>query len=382
VEEIMLEKGKISSGEFLILVIIFTIGSTILDIPSLLIKLAKQDAWIASILTIFISLFFIFIYNQIAKLYSSMTYVEINEKVFGKWIGKMMALLYLFYFYYLSASMIRDIGDFFATQILVETPIQIIMIMFLLISLMGVRLGLEVICRTALIFFPWIVALLFILFLVLIPEIKLENIQPILGEGLKPSIKGSYHILGLPYLELLIFLMITPYVAEKVNMNKAFYRGTLIGGIVLTIVIILSILVLGADISARQSYTTYALGKKISIGRFLERIEVIITIIWIFTVYFKVTICYYGLSLGLAQVLGLKSYKILLFPLAFLIITFSIFSHADIVHFNNFTAKTWTPYSLTVCFFLPLLLLVVGKIRKKYSTFNVTKLTIKKDSKV
>ena len=376
----MLEKGKISSGEFHTLVIVFTIGSTILDIPSLLITVAKQDAWIASILTTFISLFFIFIYNQIATLYSSMTYVEINEKVFGKWIGKIMALPYLFYFYYLSASMFRDIGNFFVTEILVDTPIQIVMIMFLLTSLMGVQLGLEVICRTALIFFPWIVALLFILFLVLIPEIKLENIQPIL-EGLKPIIKGSYHILGLPYLELFIFLMITPYVTEKANMNKAFYSGTLIGGIVLTIVILLSILVLGADISAKQSYTTYILGKKIRIGRFLERIEAIIAIIWIFTTYFKATICYYGLSLGLAQVLGLKSYKILLFPLAFLIITFSIFSHPDIVHFNNFTAKTWTPYSLTICFFLPLLLLVVEKMRKKYSASNVTKLTVEKDPK-
>ena len=365
----MLEKGKISSSEFLILVIVFTIGSTILDIPSLLIMVAKQDAWIASILTTFISLFFIFIYKQIATLYSSMTYVEINEKVFGKWIGKIMSLPYLFYFYYLSASMIRDIGNFFVTEILVDTPIQIIMIVFLLVSLMAVQLGLEVISRTALIFFPWIVALFFILFLILIPEIKLENIQPIL-EGLKPIIKGSYHILGLPYLELLIFLMITPYVTEKVNMNKAFYRGTLIGGIVLTIVIILSILVLGADISARQSYTTYILGKKIKIGRFLERIEAIIAIIWIFTAFFKATICYYGFSLGLAQVLGLKSYKILLFPLAFLIITFSIFSHPDIVHFNIFTAKTWTPYSLTICFFLPLLLLVVGKMRKKHSASN------------
>ncbi|MCM3653827.1 hypothetical protein [Metabacillus litoralis] len=56
-------------------------------------------------------------------------------------------------------------------------------------------------------------------------------------------------------------------------------------------------------------------------------------------------------SLGLAQVFGLKSYKILLFPLALLIITFAIFSHPDIVHFHNFLEKTWTPLSLTICFF-------------------------------
>jgi spore germination protein KB len=376
-EGIMLEKGKINAGEFFILVIVFTMGGTILVAATGLAEVTKQDAWIADPLTILISLFFIFIYNQLVTLYPSMTYVEYNEKIFGKWIGKIAALLYLFYFFILSSGMLREIGDFFTTHILVETPIQMVMIIFLFTSLIGVRLGLEVICRTVLIFFPWIVIMLLMSFLFLIPEIKLENIQPIFGEGLKPIIKGSYHILGLPYLELAMILMIMPYVTDKTATKKAFYRGMVIGGIALFITVAFCILVLGSDITARQAYPSYILGKKISIGGFFERIEAIVAFIWVFTVYFKLTIINYGLSLGLAQVLGLKSYKILLFPLAFLIITFAIFSFRDIVHFHDFLAKAWTPYSLTICFILPLLLLMVGTIRKKSSASNVTKLPVR-----
>ena len=372
----MLEKGKISAGEFLILVIVFTIGGSVLVSASGLAEVAKQDAWLVDPLTILISLFFIFIYNQLATLYPSMTYVEVNKKIFGKWIGKIAVLLYLSYFFILSSGMVREIGDFFTTEILVDTPNPMVMIMFLLTSLIGVQLGLEVICRTAVIFFPWIVMLLLILFLFLIPEIKLENIQPIFGEGMKPIIKGSYHILGLPYLELAILLMVTPYVTEKAAMKKAFYRGMVIGGIVLLITVAFCILVLGSDTAARRTYPAYTLGRRLSIVNFLERIEVIVAIIWVFTQYFKLTIINYGISLGLAQVLGLKSYKILFFPLAFLIITFAIFSYRDIVHFHDFIAKAWTPYSLTICFILPLLLLVVGKIRKKRSAPKVSKLPV------
>ena len=197
-----------------------------------------------------------------------MTYIEMNEKVFGKWIGKILALFYLFYFYYLSASMIRDIGNFFTSDILVDTPIEVVMILFLLVSLFGIRLGLEVISRTALIFFPWIVALLSILILFLIPEIKLKNMQPILGNGLKPIIKTVYRNVGLPYLELVIILMVAPYVSEKTKMNKAFYIGTLIGGIVLTVLVTFSILVLDADISSIETYPSYALGKKLVLAIF------------------------------------------------------------------------------------------------------------------
>ena len=373
----MLEKGKISAGEFLILVIVFMIGGTVLVSASSLAEIAKQDAWLVDPLTILISLFFIFIYNQLATLYPSMTYVEVNEKIFGKWIGKIAALLYLFYFFILSSGVLRELGDFFSTQILVDTPIQMVMIMFLLTSLIGVRLGLEVICRTALIFFPWIVMMAVMLFLFLIPEIKLENIQPIFGQGLKPIIKSSYHILGLPFLELAILLMVTPYVTEKAAMKKFYYKGMVFGGIFLSITITFCILVLGSDITARQAYPSYYLGRKVSIGGFLDRIEIVVAFIWVFTVYFKLTIINYGLSLGLAQVLGLKSYKILFFPLAFLIITFALFSYPDIVYFHDFIAKAWTPYSLTICFILPLLLLVIGTIRKKSSSSNATKLPVR-----
>jgi spore germination protein KB len=68
------------------------------------------------------------------------------------------------------------------------------------------------------------------LFILIIPELNLENIQPFLGEGIKSIIKGTYHNFGLPFLELIIFLMITPYVNEKAKTTKAYYRRTLIGG--------------------------------------------------------------------------------------------------------------------------------------------------------
>lgn len=363
----MLEKGKINATEFQLLVIVFTIGSSVLTSPSQVTKIVKQDAWITSALTVLISLFFIYLYNKIAELYPSMTFIECLEKVFGKWLGKIAALIFLFYLYYLTAGVLREIGNFFTTQILVETPIEMIMILFLLTVLFGVRLGLEVIVRTALIFYPWIIFLLLMLFLFIIPEIKLENIQPMFEAGLKPIIKATYNNLSLPYIQLIIFLMVAPYVNEKKQMKKAFYKGTLFGGLAITLTILFSILVLGAENSARQSYPSFVLGKKINIGGFLERIEAIVAIIWILTVYFKITICYYSLSNGLAKVLGLKSHQILMFPLFLLIISFSIIAHPDMVHFQNFLAKTWPHYSFTICFILPLLVLIIGKLSKKIS---------------
>jgi spore germination protein KB len=72
---IMPQKEKINAGEFLILVIVVTLGGSVLVSASPLAEVAKPDAWLVDPLTIPISLFFIFIYNQLAILYPSMTYI-------------------------------------------------------------------------------------------------------------------------------------------------------------------------------------------------------------------------------------------------------------------------------------------------------------------
>ncbi len=45
----MLDNGKITANQYKTLVLLFTIGSSILVAPTALVNDAKQDAWIATI---------------------------------------------------------------------------------------------------------------------------------------------------------------------------------------------------------------------------------------------------------------------------------------------------------------------------------------------
>ncbi|HEY0827215.1 MAG TPA: endospore germination permease, partial [Bacilli bacterium] len=258
-----------------------------------------------------------------------------------------------------------EISDFMATQIMPETPIQATMILFLGIVVIGVRLGLETIARTAEIFLPWIIMLFFIMVLFLLPDIQIEKIQPVLEEGIKPVLRASYTFVAIPFMELAAFLMILPYVNEKHKLTKNFYFAAWIGGMVTIVTTVLCILVLGAEVTTRSSYASYVLAKKISIGDFLERLEVIIAIIWLLTIFFKLAICFYGVALGLAQMLKLKDYRPLLLPLAMILVVLSIIITPNVIHYNFFTARIWPLQDLAFGCLLPLLLLSVDVIRKR-----------------
>ncbi|WP_051541187.1 GerAB/ArcD/ProY family transporter [Caldalkalibacillus mannanilyticus] len=302
----MIENGKISPNQFTLLVTLSMIGSPILLLPSMLAIEAKQDAWITAILGVGMGLLVICLYNMVGRRMKNTTFIQYHQAVLGKWMGSLVSLLYLAYFFLISALDLRDIGEFMITHTLGETPIEAILILFTAIVVMGARLGMEVLARTAQIFFPWVLLMFSILVIFVLPEVSLDRAKPILDEGMLPVFRGAYQFVGFPFFEMVVFLMIFPYVNKAKQAGKAFLKGGLIGGTFLIIVTSLSILVLGEDISARSIFPSYLLAKRISIGDFIERIEAVVAGIWMITIFLKLTVLFYATALGLGQLCRLR----------------------------------------------------------------------------
>jgi spore germination protein KB len=258
---------------------------------------------------------------------------------------------------------LRSIGEFLTTQIMPETPIESIHILFMVTVVFGVRIGLEPLARSSEIFFPFLVILLLSLFLSLSPQVHIENLQPILEDGFKPVIRGSFTFITYPFVELVVILMILPYVSQKESIRKNLLFGTLLGGSVLVVITTLAILVLGPYATARHLYPTYALAKKINIANFFTRIEAMLAGIWFITIFFKISLYFYATVLGIAQLLKLKDYRPLTFPIGMIMFVFSISIAPNIVYLFN-VSETYPFYDLTIGVLLPLLLLIVVCLQK------------------
>lgn len=367
----MLEKGRISGRQFTILVMLYLIGSAILIIPSILASEAKQDAWIAALLTVGVALFIMPLYVALGSRFPNMTFAEYTEEILGKWLGKTVTLLFLIAFPFFTASLtLRNIGDFVTTQIMPETPIQAIHIIFLGIIIMGVRLGLEPLARAAELFFPGVILLFLLLIAFTAPQMKLENIQPVLEEGIKPVLRAAVPFISFPFVEPVIFLMLFPYVNRTKQTGKALFTGILLGGIFLFVVTALTILVIGVDQATRQNFPSYVLTKEIRVGQFLERIEAIMAVIWFITIFFRMCIFLYVVALGIAQALNLKDYRFLTFPLGMILTVLSIVGIPSSTYLLEFNQKIWPIYAATFGLFLPLLLLGTAIFRKKRKRNN------------
>ncbi|WAA12711.1 GerAB/ArcD/ProY family transporter [Fervidibacillus halotolerans] len=356
---------KLTERQLRMLVILYVVGSSILFTPATLAQEAKQDAWIASLISVLIGLFIGYIILKLYKVFPNLTMIEIIEHLLGKWLGKIVGFTFFLFSFLLASLVLRNLGEFIITEILPETPILYVHILVLLAVIQGVRYGIHVIGRSAeiLSFFFFFMYFFFVLFLT--PQLRFENIQPIFDVGIKPIIRATLPYIGFPFLEVVIFLMVLNKANKNQQVDRSFLSGIVIGGLMISLITIISILVLGADLTERNNYPSYILGKKISIGKFIERIEALIAIIWMITIFVKLSILYYASAESLKQLFQFKRYEFLLFPLGMIIIVLAFIIYPNISYTYYFISRIWFFYSATFGFLLPVLLLIMIKWKKR-----------------
>ncbi|QDQ02889.1 GerAB/ArcD/ProY family transporter [Lysinibacillus fusiformis] len=360
-----MEKEIISSRQFTIITLLYSIGTAILIIPASIAKDVKQDAWIVATVGVLLSLLLVKLFVSLGKKTPNLTFVEANEKILGKFFGKFTSIGFIILTFLSAGELLYFIGIFMKTEVMPETPTTAFALLFSLIIIFATYLGIEIFARSAEILFP-LFMFIFIVFVVCIsPEIKIENIQPVFEASSKSILLSIFTFMSIFSFPMVVLLMIFPSVVNvQKSAQKGFYIGAIVGGIVLIIIIALSILVLGASNTSQRAFPSYALAQRISIGNFLQRIEIIMAFMWITSIYIRTFIYFYASVIGIAQILKIKDHRPLILPLGMIFIVLSQIVHPNIVHSNNYNKEIWPIFSSVFAIFLPLLLLFVAKLRK------------------
>ncbi|MFJ5563246.1 GerAB/ArcD/ProY family transporter [Lysinibacillus xylanilyticus] len=358
-------KEIISSRQFMIITLLFSIGTAILILPASVTIEAKQDAWIAAIFGVVLSLPVIKLFVAFGNTTPTLTFVEANEKILGRFFGKFTSIGFILIALLSAGELLYFIGIFMKTEIMPETPTTAFAFLFSIIIIYAAFLGIEVFARSAEILFAMFI-LIFIFFVIFIsPSIKIENLQPIMETSKESIFFSMIRFISLFSFPLVMLLMIFPSAVNvQKSAQKGFYIGSMIGGIVLITIITLCILVLGPANTASRTFPSYSLAQRISIGNFLQRIEVIMATMWIISIYIRTFMYFYAAVVGIAQICKINNHRPLIFPLGMIILGLSQIVHPSIIHSDIYNRDTWPIFSLVVMVLLPLVLLIVAKIRK------------------
>lgn len=354
---------QISPGQMLILTFGLTVGTSILVTPSGLAHIAREDAWLASLFSLFINILLVSLYILLSRMYPGKNLFEINEAVMGKWIGKLLSLLYLFYFLILTGTLLGNLGFFLTSEMMPETPIEAVQIIFLLAAIMCARLGTVILARVSELMFPWVVILFLILVLALLPQIEWNHIKPVLEAGPMPPLKAGYH--SAMFQELVVMLVFLSMSSGGKKAEAGLLGGSLLGAMILTTVVALSVLVLGIEQAENATFPTYALAKTINVGNFLQRLEGILITIWICTFFIKISLLYLSLLKGLEKVFELSDTRPFITPLAILFLLVAWHTYINTVYVADIIQHVWAGYAQVHLLLIPLALALVGFVRTR-----------------
>ena len=219
----------------------------------------------------------------------------------------------------MAATDVRIYADALVTTFLTATPVVFIVGAMVLAAALAARAGIEVIGRAAdlPVVYPgnpgkpgarraqaW-------------PN--LTNLEPVLARG-AAMLRGAVSPVAITS-QFLVLTVLVPMAVEPTRAMRSALGALGLSTVILVLITITTIAVLGPQKAARSTFPFLNLVRALQVSEFIERIEVLAMFTWGFAHFIGLAVFLYCGAKGLSEVLGLKSYRILVWPMAVVWVT-------------------------------------------------------------
>lgn len=363
----MIKNRQISTKQIRALIVTLIVGIGILSLPRELARILENDGWIAIILGVIPVIPSIIAMNKIFELYPDQDIFQIGKEVLGKWISNIFFIIILIYFVIFLGYICRNLGEITKAFLLENTPIEIIILTFIIVTSYIARTDVQVIGRMAYHIYPIIIGFIVILTFISLPSIDMTNMLPVFQSdlGKLPSaVSASFF----SYIGFEILFFVIPFAEEKDKTLKTCLTGVGIVMVIYLILFVLSISHYGVYHLQRQSFPVLSLIKEIDLpGYFIENLDEFVMTIWVLIVFATFGPAYHVSGKILSNLFKTSDEKLFIYPLIPIIYIISLISE-NILQLTQQLGKLLNYMGLITVIIFPILLYGVAYFKKRWKT--------------
>lgn len=352
---------KISAFQLFLWMVTFTFGDMSILNPALGYG-AGQDSWIGFLNGWIIGIVLMLMYMTIVKLNSNKTLIEILKDCFGKHLGTIIGICYIFYFMYAASLVIREFGEYIYIVNYPDTPIVFIMGSLVFLTCFAAKGGPEIIARTYGILIYVFVFFVILVSLLLIPHIQVRNLLPVLESEWYPILRSSISSVAFPFGELVIFMMVYSTVNSNENIKKAAVSSVMIGGAIIFITLIRDIMVLGPNLVENLTFPSQSSSELIPDPM---NISPLIAINLIIGSSGETATYIYAISKGVSQLFNLEDYRVVVVPISVLLLILAMWNYCNIFQFFTSVSEVYIYFAIPFQIIIPFVVMVISFINKK-----------------
>lgn len=285
------------------------IGVGVLTLPRTTTSRLFEAGWVAPILGsiwVFISVWMI---AALSRRFPGKTFIEYSPIIWGsakrpqqgRWLSLPWVISYLLFLYASTAIVARIFGEVVVTSVLLDTPLEVIIITMFLLAQMLCMHEVEVVARVNELLFPLILFPVLFIALASFQKAEWNNMFPLYRASGKALFEGIYESVY-SFSGYEIMLIFFAYAHENNSKVKAGLYGIGIATFVYTLIVLAGIVVFGFEELQRVTWPTLELVKTTQVpGLILERLESAFLAVWVAAVFTTVANAYYAFVYGLRQ---------------------------------------------------------------------------------
>ncbi len=326
---------------------------------------AGGDIWLAVILSGLLALPIVTVYARLHSLYPHYDAFQIIIVIFGNTFGRLICLVYTWFAFHLGALVLRNFGEFIITVGLEETPQLFPVTLFALLCLWIVKEGIEVLGRWSNFFFRFAIIIVLITTALALPELNMDHFRPFLFNGIMPVLQGTANVFAFPFAQTIVLWLAFSGFQKRSSPYRIYWLGILMGTLVILIITTLVVAIIGVEIYKHSYFPAYIAIARLNIADFVQRLEIIVAIMFIISSFVKVSTCLLATCKGVAAITNFHDYRFTVTPITLLMISTSYFLFDDIMQMLFWAQDIWPIYAFPFQVILPIIVLIGGEYRAK-----------------
>lgn len=298
--------GKISARQLMLIVALIRVSAILVLLPVVQVGDARQDAWIASIVSTLASCLVAALSASLAMKFPGKSLGQFSKEILGPTLGMIATALVALSLYILCLARTLTVSLVVISQFMPKTPGWAIAVPMLATAFYGAILGPDAIGRSAEIVFTFLAGILILgVGLVYVSKAgPTTGLKPMLARGFGPVLAASVSPTFLGAVSGSIVLAIGRFTRKPSGLLKAVVAGLLISGGFLLVLTVLVLTTIGHQ-QAQQSLTPLlVVASSIFIEGVLERSDLLLLAAWILGVTFDVTVLLMSSSILIGDALS------------------------------------------------------------------------------
>ncbi len=354
---------QITSEQLYSLLVGLIIGIGILSLPRALAEKAGSDSLIVLVLGSLLFMALALIIVKLIERFPQSTIIEMGNSLLVKPIGYILGFGYFIYTLLLIALEVRAFGEITKSFLLLSTPIEIIMLTFLLAAVYAVRSGIETVTRLAVIILPLSFIPTLLIILIALPQCDFTYFLPVLKKSPKELLEAVKEV-GFSFLGFEFIVFLNFFVKDYKNIKKVSLWSIATVAFIYFIVVAITIARFGLKETQTLIWPVVTIFKTIDIpGTIFENVESVIMTTWLLSIFMTVCITYLGATFLLSRIIKSREQNYLVMPLLPIVYTMTLIPE-NIVHTYDFLSIYSDVFGTVFAGVIPILLFVISIFKK------------------